>query len=872
MRLLHSKHQKLILQCYPPGKGVDKKPNPSELSYLLYYASTRRVKLEKVIEFLKRKTRADARSRKSGNLSVTLSIVSALIEKCFENLNAFAPQVCSILSTILALKELPLCKALAATYCVFCAKLDNGLFTGDKEFVDAFSRLTSDLIALAESQSSVQATNKREWKMISLLTCRHVFSCLGYNAQLSGKFVPLTVAILAPTVSRAFSLENLNSRLRTSLNVESGGERLLAKIATAKSVPAESNAESLDEDSLTDQDLGEEALSGLRTLFHTSLSHQINRATRSVVELDFTRDQGKNSASAWGTTFLQVCASYIPVQLRFETLLTLLDTLSSIASGADSFKFLHMRHYAKYIRSLVSSGFNMIGLSISDILVQFLTLKTNLYVTSSEKLTASEVAELSSIYSECICNLSSHIYYFDQVSDSIEGILMQVDNVLLTAEKSSAEKVGSLVLDLLSLISKIMELLSSDSSAISWNHATLENWEISFQLLTFSKSYPRYAEIVSPLTVRRIQREYLQVVQSFLDRELYTKSTKQDQSENIDAAAMYLEPNYRNYVEDKHNALDALLVQCGGYFEDKFFEQVNTRALARIISVIAGITGVNFAHNFFSHFTSWQLQRSTDIPALVARDLCAYHVLTMTLSAINEKYQDMLGEDIANSHLCLALLKDIHTRRRSLWGVANHGMTQGPEVIHSKQISIGQIESFFARTTLKQWLVSPNTILVEFQNGDGQKFASPAPDTATDLRPDDASLASILPYPGSSLGLGTANDISSIYSGLQNGHANGASNGKAREVYTPDTSQLTHVTNATHRTQNADPHSLRRLLLPRVEDLKHSVEGTHLGDKFSTNGGEVSSARSIFQKQPRVTDVASILADLNSDDDRNIVV
>ena len=51
------KHQVLILKCYPKfQKNVaDVKPNGSELSYLLYYASTRRSKVQKVGAFLEKK-------------------------------------------------------------------------------------------------------------------------------------------------------------------------------------------------------------------------------------------------------------------------------------------------------------------------------------------------------------------------------------------------------------------------------------------------------------------------------------------------------------------------------------------------------------------------------------------------------------------------------------------------------------------------------------------------------------------------------------------------------------------------------------------------------------------------------------------------
>lgn len=58
---LRPKHQVLILKCYPrfQKSAIEVKPNSSELSYLLYYASTRRSKLQKVGDFLVEKTKKD---------------------------------------------------------------------------------------------------------------------------------------------------------------------------------------------------------------------------------------------------------------------------------------------------------------------------------------------------------------------------------------------------------------------------------------------------------------------------------------------------------------------------------------------------------------------------------------------------------------------------------------------------------------------------------------------------------------------------------------------------------------------------------------------------------------------------------------------
>ena len=55
------KHQVLVLNCFPRHHkhNVEVKPNSSELSYLLYYVSTRRSKLQKVGDFLDKRTTTD---------------------------------------------------------------------------------------------------------------------------------------------------------------------------------------------------------------------------------------------------------------------------------------------------------------------------------------------------------------------------------------------------------------------------------------------------------------------------------------------------------------------------------------------------------------------------------------------------------------------------------------------------------------------------------------------------------------------------------------------------------------------------------------------------------------------------------------------
>ena len=62
------KHQVLVLKCYPKlqKNAVDVRANPSELNYLLYYASTRRSKVQKVGDFLDKRTASDVSKGRFG--------------------------------------------------------------------------------------------------------------------------------------------------------------------------------------------------------------------------------------------------------------------------------------------------------------------------------------------------------------------------------------------------------------------------------------------------------------------------------------------------------------------------------------------------------------------------------------------------------------------------------------------------------------------------------------------------------------------------------------------------------------------------------------------------------------------------------------
>ncbi|CAH2354063.1 protein Efr3p [[Candida] railenensis] len=566
MGLLHSKHQKLILQCYPPGKAVDKKPNPSELSYLLYYASTRRVKLEKVMTFIQQKAKSDVNRTRAGNLQVTLSIISALIEKCSDNLNVFANAVCIILSSILTINDVALAKGVVRTYGVLCSKLDGELFSGDKLFLDSFTELSKSLINKTKTSKADSSPNSLDWKIISVLACGHVSNCIGYNGKLAGYFTSVCIPLCVSTIEVANTTEQLKDKLPnhdSSVPVAPTATKLKrystvggddsAPIPPKNAVIASITAKLIDDSdssNITEEDLEEGAFVALKSFFDTTSISQISESTKVVVQ-----HYNSPKEHAWISVLLELCINWVPVQLRFVLLSTLLNKLTAVSDKADASNpnYKVQIQFANYILGLMSSEVNMIGLSVSDVIQHLLSLQTNVVLKQHSFLDEKQTSSLLKVYSECICSLSTHVYYFDQVPDSVQEILIKLDSIVsrsaLANKKNTAgiispssangtapvnaphhirvpsagqlssssiiepssssiptkrttttslstslsdidaDKLQRLVLTLLKNISKILTNLKKKPSSIARNHVQLEHWEVSLSLISPYSSF-----------------------------------------------------------------------------------------------------------------------------------------------------------------------------------------------------------------------------------------------------------------------------------------------------------------------------------------------------------------------------------------------
>lgn len=760
------------------------------------------------------------------------------------------------------------------------------------------------------------------------MASRHLFGCLSFNSKLSQKFIDICVPLLTKTIHKNNSQQLIDLKLKSYLNMENDSH-VLSKVVLTKSTNQKHLIidKDFETDAVTDDDLSEESFRGLKTLFNTSLTSQIMDATKAIVKVDFA----DGDTTEWGSSFLELCTTWIPVQLRFITLATLLSSLNNLSqhSSAKLPNFDNQKKYATYVLGLVSSNVNMIGLSISDVIQRLLSLQSGLYLSQADFLSAEEVKELSLIYSNSICNLSSHIYYFDQVPDSIVEVLIKIDSVLESAghaKSVDSNKLSNLVTTLIEDISIILGLLRKKPSTITRNHAKLEDWEISLSLLSLSSEFGSHEHRLplSSKQVEFIQSKYLTVFRDFLNNELISSDEKSNSrdalsTENLTIDAKnFLRPDVNEYISNNDNFISHFFVYVTKFLSSDSPNIQLVNLLLETIKDLSNILGINFLSNFVPFFYHWQLslnQNEYDQSSKV-KDTAAYIIMNHSLRSLDVKYPDSLEGYVTKSTFYSQLLSHIQYRKlNGLWvdSLESKSLSKDIEVFGSSGVIQDEngalkfntnkkaIQEFASGNTFIARWVNPQRSLVldiakhkvhqrnETSNLDISHNYSIDETSENISQMEDATdtdISARLPSQSNGLGLGNANDITSIHSGLIHNYQSVPKlNGNHNSGNFTFSSDLSVSTGETNKYYNSPRVSdIKELLAEPKSSILRKVSSSYndhsniLGSL--SNGGTANgdlfpgstSPGSILSKQIATTDIDSILGGLESDDDAQFVV
>jgi hypothetical protein len=409
------KHQVLILKCYPrTTKGaVDVKPNSSELSYLLYYATTRRSKVQKVGAFLEKKTASDVWRARIGyvgfcgngrmfiavgnnanvdcrNVQVTLQILAALIEKAPRDLPLYAPYVLKILNIILRARDITMVESSIPTFEAFCEHHDGASLSADQEYLHQYEEIVKIYASFASTRSPAakpptSAPVAMRWRNVGLRAIQSVASSEAL-ASLAGKQLDVIVPMLLENIwtGNEDVIEMLEQRAETDEKVEipkllkrRTSNATVRTADTSADANAALSATTADADKLAEENIGILAIQCLKQIFEVNNRSQIHAATTATLEFIADRvaqhervieEKPKGDrCGGWATKVFDMIAQWTPVQDRYVILVTAMDVL--VRGQLVDENLQQQLVLATMVDSLLKSDINLIGLSVMDVLL-----------------------------------------------------------------------------------------------------------------------------------------------------------------------------------------------------------------------------------------------------------------------------------------------------------------------------------------------------------------------------------------------------------------------------------------------------------------------------------------------------------------------
>ncbi|KAG5940028.1 hypothetical protein E4U53_007689 [Claviceps sorghi] len=462
------KHQVLVLKCYPKTtKGaVDVAPNSSELSYLLFYATSRRSKIQKIGSFLEKKTASDVWRMRIGNVQVTLAILAALVEKSPKEAALIAPCVLKILDLILRSDDITMVESSLPTFEAFCQHHDASSLFGDGAYLQSYQSVVQSYAQLASTRhfhakGPVSKPLQFRWRNAGLEAIKHVAGSDALSS-VAGRQIDVIVPMI---------LENIwtddDAFLDTILEkVELDGRKDAEKLGRRRSsvntvrtteLPGDTNpvalsGTALDVDRLAEEETGAFAVQCLKQIFVVPNTIQIYGATGALLKFVSSRvaegdivvvsEKSSGHDSGWAIKIFDTVSRWTPVQDRYVIFLATLDALNKTPMREENL-LQHMTLTAM-MQSLLRSDINLIGLSVMDALLGLVGQIKKLFQMrrgSSHEGSQSEDRadmeqhengcrlqrdELLARLEDCTSDLANHVYYADQVSDMIAALFSRV--------------------------------------------------------------------------------------------------------------------------------------------------------------------------------------------------------------------------------------------------------------------------------------------------------------------------------------------------------------------------------------------------------------------------------------------------------------
>ncbi|RCH88033.1 plasma membrane localization protein, partial [Rhizopus stolonifer] len=473
---LYTKHATLINNCYPEKEG-EKGPRSSELSYLMFYASSRPVKLTKVGLFLEKKAERDAVKGRKQNNQVSLEILKSLIEACHRDLNLFSKHVVKIIDMMVETKDIDIID-LACQFVIFTSYHDGSTLGVDTEFTRDYEDLLKKFAGFCSFDTSDD------------------------TLQLQMRYIGQR-ALQAAVTSTALQASNFKVQLDIILSP------LIVTLANSKN-PADALAQSEDVD-IKQSAIGHETLN----------THSVDILAAKTIAILFSKINGvavklslnplfsfmDTHQTWWPTTFavpmMELALNSLQPQYRYLLVPEILLQLESIKSSShDQPTMKKHASLVSILDTILDANIPLVGISVLEVLnslfIHLVQSVQDFKVFLREKPSASEYMLVYAIQhglAHSIGGLATQTYYLNQLND-ITGYLiakLKVGNTATSLDGLAMKDYRSVVLECLDLVmtaSSVQEKVKEDTeshhesmSAYS-SSITLDVWTPALGLLT----------------------------------------------------------------------------------------------------------------------------------------------------------------------------------------------------------------------------------------------------------------------------------------------------------------------------------------------------------------------------------------------------
>ncbi|KAI1318066.1 plasma membrane localization protein [Mortierella claussenii] len=411
------KHATLINNCYP-ARPEEKGPKSSELSYLVYYATSKPAKLTKVGTFIERRVARDYRKKRLSDVHCSLEIIKALLLASKAHLNIFSKNIVAILDTLLVdITDFDIVRHCQIVFLAFCSAHDGSTLGVDVEFRTLYEHVVAKFADIA----TLTADDSNRYRLVGLKALEGVVSSTAlyacdYKAQLD---------LVLPAILDCL----IDSKEGIHVSLEDSHHSLTPSPRPSTSTRAATHIEK----EIADDEVTADALRCLHALFKTQNGGNVKQALGPT--FSYLDEYGCWWPSASSVGIIKAILSAILPQFRYIVANEVIARIDGVDVTTPDMT-LRLQKKASLISALETilfSSLTLFGMPVLEVLNSLLAALSKSLSGSTSLSKEGETSQLVVLETliqdglvRSVGGLATHIYYANQVPNILSHIVGKV--------------------------------------------------------------------------------------------------------------------------------------------------------------------------------------------------------------------------------------------------------------------------------------------------------------------------------------------------------------------------------------------------------------------------------------------------------------